>query len=186
MEENRSCNQEADCKEVDVVALMRKKLPPYVVNCLVTSGYDSLEVILGMDTSERLGNFIETIERFVEKYHSEGGQISCGIDASIKLPHPFVFPPGHCIMINNFVDEVKKCVQACKKHSLTACESVEAKRKKLQQSGTSDSNQDSNSLCSRDTSVEAATEICGETISSVTRQVRCGISCWVRKQQIYV
>ena len=180
MEENRSCNQEADCKEVDVVALMRKKLPPYVVNCLVTSGYDSLEVILGMDTSERPRNSIETIERFVEKYHSEGGQISCGIDASIKLPHPFVFPPGHRIMINNFVDEVKKCVQACKKHSLTASESIEAKRKKLQQSGTSDSN----SLCSRDTSVEAATEICGETISSVTRQVRCGISCWVRKQQI--
>ena len=30
-----------------------------------------------MDTSENPGNSIETIERFVEKYHSEGGQISC-------------------------------------------------------------------------------------------------------------
>lgn len=87
-----------DTPEVNVVDLMRKKLPPYVVNCLVTSGYDSLDVILGMDVSESPGNSIETVEMLVEKYHSKGGQISCGKNVLIKLPHPFVFPPGHRIM----------------------------------------------------------------------------------------
>ena len=43
-----------DNREVNVVDswvdLMMKTLSPHVVNCLVTSGYDSIDVILGMDT----------------------------------------------------------------------------------------------------------------------------------------
>ena len=71
---------------------MMKNLPPYAVNCLATSGYDSIDVILVMDTSERPGNSIETIEKFVEKYHSEGSKICCGkSDVSIKLPHLLYF-----------------------------------------------------------------------------------------------
>ena len=34
----------------------------------------------------------------LRKRISEGCQISWGINASIKLPHPFVFLPGHRIM----------------------------------------------------------------------------------------
>lgn len=166
--------------EVDVVDLMRKKLPPYVVSCLVTSGYDSLDVILAMDTSENPGNSIEIVEKFVEKYHSEGGQISCSINAPIKLPHPFVFPPGHRIIINDFVSELMKSVQAGKKHGLKASDSVEAKRKRLQQSTSS-----LNYSCSSDGTVEKAANISDETVSSVTKQVRCGISCWVKKQRSF-
>lgn len=164
-----------DNLETDVVDLMKKRLPPYVVSCLVTSGYDSLDVILGMDTSENPGNSIETIERFVEKYHSEGGQISCEQNVPIKLPHPFVFPPGHRIMISNFISELKKSVKTGKKHSLNASESTKAKRERLQQSTSYSS--------SSDGTVEGAADISDDTICSVTNQVRRGISSWVRKQQ---
>ena len=92
--------------EVDVVDFMKKKLPPYVVGCLIAAGYDSFDVILGMDTSESPENSIEKIEKFMEKYHSEGGQIFCGKNVSIKLSHPFIFPPGHRMMIENFVSEL--------------------------------------------------------------------------------
>ena len=59
-----------DNLETAVVNLIEKKLPSYLVSTLVTSGYDSLDVIIGMDTSENTGNSIETIERIVENYHS--------------------------------------------------------------------------------------------------------------------
>jgi len=63
-----------------------------------------------MDTSDSPENSIGIIDGFVKKYYSEGGQISCGKNASIKLPHPFVFPPDHRVMIHNFVSETKeKC-----------------------------------------------------------------------------
>ena len=155
----------------NVVDLMKKKLPPYVVSCLVTSGYDSLDVILGTDTSENLGNSIEKIEKFVEKYHSEGGQIAFEKNVPIKLPHPFIFPPGHRIMISNFISELKQSVKTGKKHCLIASEcSTKAKRARLQKSTLSNSD-------------GIVADISDDTICSVTKQVRCGISSWVESNR---
>ena len=68
------------------------------MNCLATSGYDSLEVTLGMETSERPGISIEKIERFEEKNQWRWSNFLRVSNASIKLLHPFVFLPGHRIM----------------------------------------------------------------------------------------
>ena len=43
----------------DLHALMKEKLPPYVVRCFLAAGYDEADVISSMDTSENPGNSIE-------------------------------------------------------------------------------------------------------------------------------
>ena len=43
---------------------MRKRLPAYIVNCLLAAGYDSADVISSMDVSGP----IEVIETFIDKH----------------------------------------------------------------------------------------------------------------------
>ena len=52
---------------LDVESLMRKRLPAYIVNCLLAAGYDSADVICSMDTTGPR-NSIEVIEEFIENY----------------------------------------------------------------------------------------------------------------------
>ena len=75
----------------EAVALMRKKLPEYVVNSFITARYDKLEVIAGLKTKEEPGNSLDEIESYINKecagdsrFHREG--------ASSML---FKIPPGH-------------------------------------------------------------------------------------------
>ena len=56
--------------EVDVLELMEKQLPRYVVNCLQAAGYDDLEVIASMDVAEgEKSNCISTVEEHIERRH---------------------------------------------------------------------------------------------------------------------
>ena len=41
---------------------MQRELPPYVMKCLLLSGYDEKDVIQTMDTTENEGNLISIIE----------------------------------------------------------------------------------------------------------------------------
>ena len=45
--------------------LLEQKLPPYIVNCLKSCRFDEIDVISEMDISEKVGNSIETIEKFI-------------------------------------------------------------------------------------------------------------------------
>ena len=56
--------------EVDVIELIEKKLPPYVVNSLKAAGFDSVDAICSMDVCERRENSIYVIENYVEQYYS--------------------------------------------------------------------------------------------------------------------
>ena len=49
---------------------MKAKLPEHVVNCLISEGYDDLEVVCSMDTSETEGNSISTIENFIQRKYA--------------------------------------------------------------------------------------------------------------------
>ena len=89
----------------DVVELMREKLPSYIVNRFLAAGYDSKEIITSMDVTNRKGNSIGEIEKYIERSFSD--------DETMRSPfpspkHPYEFPPGHRIRICNFVQEVKK------------------------------------------------------------------------------
>ena len=56
--------------EVDVLELMKKRLPRYVVNCLQAAGYDDLEVIASMDVAEdEKSRCISTVEEYIERRH---------------------------------------------------------------------------------------------------------------------
>ena len=37
-----------------VMRLIKQKLPPYIVNCVVSAGFDEVEVLCSMDTSKTL------------------------------------------------------------------------------------------------------------------------------------
>ena len=97
-----SNNKQNDEPSIDVIGLMKQKLPEYVAKCLMSAGYDEIEVLSTMGTNEKQGNSIEKIESFIEK--------RCA-DSSEHNPfssHPFEFPPGHRVQICNFVWELKK------------------------------------------------------------------------------
>ena len=51
----------------DVVELMREKLPSYIVNRFLAAGYDSKEIITSMDVTNRKGNSIGEIEKYIER-----------------------------------------------------------------------------------------------------------------------
>ena len=92
----------ATCDVVqDVVTLMKQRLPEYIVNCFMSSGYDEMEVISTMDISDKEHNSIDN-----RKY---ANRAECN-----PFPSPtFEFPPGHRIRICNFVKEVKKLRESC-------------------------------------------------------------------------
>ena len=54
---------------VNVIALMKQKLPEYVTNCL-SSGYDELEVLCSMDVSEAPNNTIAKVEGFINRKYA--------------------------------------------------------------------------------------------------------------------
>ena len=112
--------------EVDILALMDKRLPTYVTNCLKAAGYDELEIIASMDITDGEGNSISTIERYIEKTHKSNPEMllpCCTPESMNSLP--FEFPPGHRIRICKFVEEVK---QLSKNLSLKAVSSQHTKQ----------------------------------------------------------
>ena len=81
---------------------MKERLPQYVVNCLITSGYDEMQVLCDMDTSESPKNTIHKVESFINKRFSNKPEYNP------TLLLPFEFPPGHRAQISNFVHELKR------------------------------------------------------------------------------
>ena len=89
----------------DLIKLMRERLPTYIVNCFLAAGYDSEEIIISMDVSNRKGNSISEIEKFIERSFPEDETMRSPFPSS---KYPYEFPPGHRICICNFVQEVRK------------------------------------------------------------------------------
>ena len=91
----------------DVVTLMKQRLPEYIVNCFMSSGYDEMEVISTMDISDKEHNSIDNIEKFIQRKYVNRAECN-------PFPSPtFEFSPGHRIRICNFVKEVKKLRESC-------------------------------------------------------------------------
>ena len=73
---------------------MQHELPPYVMKCLLLSGYDEKDVIQAMDTTENEGNSISIIKQYFNERHREDPELSFGL-CSGQPGLPFQFPPGH-------------------------------------------------------------------------------------------
>ncbi len=92
----------------DVVILMKQRLPEYIVNCFMSSGYDEMEVISTMDTSDKEHNSIDKIEKFIQRKYANSAEHN-------PFPSPALeFLPGHRIRICNFVKEVKELRESCR------------------------------------------------------------------------
>ena len=93
-------NESSNEPTIDVLEMMKQKLPEYVVKCLISAGYDEIEVLPTMDTSEKQGNSIEKIESFIEKKYADNSEHN-------PFPsRPFEFLPGHRVRLCNFVREL--------------------------------------------------------------------------------
>ena len=98
---------------------MQKELPSYIVKCFSLAGYDEREVIMSMDTSNKEGNSISIIEKYIDQRHKNDPDVSPGV-SNTHPELPFMFLPGHRIRICNFVKIFKESVNSLLKRSLNA------------------------------------------------------------------
>ena len=159
----------------DVVILMKQRLPEYIVNCFMSSGYDEMEVISTMDTSDKEHNSIDKIEKFIQRKYANSAEHN-------PFPSPALeFPPGHRIRICNFVKEVKELRESCRSdknvrtgkrrkpesHPEYNVPSEKKRQKHVEDSEKEADDQESNVL----------------TVMGVSKQVRSSLRKWMAKQQ---
>ena len=82
-------DETCDDPTADVMKLMQERLPSYVVNCFVASGYNS-KAICCMSVSDVPNNSIQEIEDFVEKHCDTDAASFCN-QKTLCQPKPFIF-----------------------------------------------------------------------------------------------
>ena len=102
------------------LSLLKQKLPPYVVNCILSSGFDEIEVLCSMDIDQKRGNSIEIIEKFIQKKFSSRTDHN-----PFTSDMPFEFPPGHRVRICNVIKEIRQLKES---HLYTVIKHLAQKR----------------------------------------------------------
>ena len=99
--------EDTSMDEEQILNMMRKSLPPYVVNCFKYTGYDNSPAITQM-TTEGPQNSLNQIEGFIIKYHPNDEFCYPPTVAKNLTNVPnFVFLPGHRILIAKFINDFK-------------------------------------------------------------------------------
>ena len=94
-------------KEEQARLALQDELPTYIVESFMATGYDTLQVISKMDTSNSPGNSLEEIEQFISTELREDPCFARGItNRSV-----FKFLPGHCRRIIDFVNQIKSSME---------------------------------------------------------------------------
>ena len=93
---------ETASEEDQALIAMKEKLPGYVVNSFIATGFDTLKVISEIDTS--MDNDLLEIEQFIT--------VECKDDSRFKpgfgVTGHFKFLPGHRQRIVNFINSLKQ------------------------------------------------------------------------------
>ena len=89
---------------LNFIETLKAKLPVYVVNCFLISGFDTQDVVATMDVSNQPGNSIEQIEQFITE--NKLYQDPKYVDEMI-YHEKFAFPPGHRLRIVQFVTRLR-------------------------------------------------------------------------------
>ena len=133
---------------------MKQKLPAYVVEALLVSGFDDKVSILGMDLDDGPNNSIKEIEKYIDERKANYPQC---LNPNLPSNASFEFPPGHRIRIQAFITEVKS------KHSTVkfASESKGKSRKRKLGVGVVDCDDDHQ-----------------ESVPNVTSELRKKLSKW--------
>ena len=118
----------------EAIKVMKRKLPEYIVNCFIASGFDTLAIISEMDISSKPGNSLQQIEEYITAEHSE--------DPGCMRDHifsgNFKFPPGHRHTIEKFVNEMNELQRKkpCKKRECEDRCILQKKKRKVTTSVT--------------------------------------------------
>ena len=71
-------------KEKEALLPLKSEQPDYVVESLMTAGYDTLQIISKMDTTKNPGNSLEEVDNTLPRFR-------CGVTSH----GTFKFWPGH-------------------------------------------------------------------------------------------
>jgi hypothetical protein len=167
MESSLESTTEAS-SELDVIALMHERLPQYVVNCLLASGFDVPDVIMSMDVSDKPDNSVETIEKFIGEHYADNDDYN-STPSIVRSPAPFVFPPGHKLRIRNFVLEVRRRFSD---KNMEVDTNTKPKKRKQPLSASK----------FKKPKISTDSDTDSESIFSVSQQIRTSIAKWVGKQ----
>ena len=99
-----TCETEIHSEAPAFIEMLKAKLPAYVVNCFLVSGFDTHEVVTTMDVTNQPGNSIEQIEQFISE--NKLYQDPKYVDEMIYHER-FTFPPGHRLRIVQFVTRLR-------------------------------------------------------------------------------
>lgn len=148
------------------ISIMRRKLPGYVVECLVAAGYDTLGAIANMNTSHEAGNSLQLIEEYINTTHPNDPKFMRANMAAST----FRFPPGHRQTIEAFVKEIKqledeKTRRARKRVSEATCAVPKKKLSKAKEMPTYSGNNSSSS-----SSVDVAPRTQASTLTYIRQQ----------------
>lgn len=145
---------------------MKERLPAYIVNCLIASGYDEMQVLCDMDTSETPKNAIEKVESFISKKFSDKPEYNP------TLSQPFEFPPGHRARICNFIQELKMLQENAKRKAIDNHKS--SKKRKISRPYAE--------LSTDKVNLTDDAELTVVNIEVVSKQVRSNLKNWATKQ----
>ncbi len=153
----------ASLSNEEFLSLMHNKLPPYVVKCLLAAGFDVVEVVASMDISEKPGNTIEAIEKFINQHFSDKDEYTM----SLK---PFVFPPGHRMRLSNFVSQLRAArhVIATRKTNVRLPTRISRQQATIATSNDGDATQGDSSI----------------SVGDASTHIRSLIAKWVQRQSM--
>lgn len=139
---------------------MKKKLPSYIVESLIVSGFDDIVSISGMNLDDSPKNSIKVIEKYIEERKTDYPQC---IRPNQSLTSTFEFPPGHKIRIESFVRDIKLKHGSTNKREANSIKGGRSKKRKI----------DTDIDCDEDKV---------ESISNVTNDLRKRLITWSRKK----
>ena len=135
---------------------MKQKLPPYVVQCFIVSGFDDTESIIEMNVDDDPKNSICVMEDYIDKVKATNPECI----GPYQVPSaPFLFPPGHRIRIEKYVRSIQLKYGVRNKRKVVE-QKEKTKKQKLE---------------------TTAVECESETIASVTKEIRKKAIKWGRE-----
>ena len=100
---NSNMTETVKSKEEEARLALQDELPEYVAESFMATGYDTLQVISKMDTSDSPGNSLQELEEFISTELIDDPRFARGItNRSV-----FKFLPGHRKRIIEFVHQIK-------------------------------------------------------------------------------
>ena len=173
---SRETTYEAQVEEAKT--FMQQRLPQYVVNCLIASGFDTLPLLADMDVKS-----LDDVEQFCGSIQGQLIQNPISTMASGS----FKFPPGHRRAILKFIEEVSNLQNEKKRLDRkrpTEAEVSKGKKMCQVQRASTCSDGKGASTCSNAKGASTCSDRNESSLAAAYGEVRRQVVRWQQKQQI--